>query len=232
MPFFTRYNIHIPKENEAQFFNRFMFNLIADHTVIPEGFIINNVKSSPLGVLKLEQSWNHEIMIHLYYDYSGERFAANDNQRVKVLLEKDVTELTFKRIQRNFEEESRLKSKMKMLGFERREGASYIPSIEQFGELQSRLSDFFEWIGERISLFESNGFILEQDHQLKNIFLGKIEVSLSVKERNDWFDIYAFVFFGDYKVPLLRLKKYILEGTRQFPLPDGKNCRPAGRVVR
>lgn len=38
----------------------------------------------------------------------------------------------------------------------------------------------------------------------------------------DWFDIRITVRIGDYQFPFIRFKKNILEGKREFVLPDGQ----------
>ncbi len=40
-------------------------------------------------------------------------------------------------------------------------------------------------------------------------------------EKNDWFDVYAVVHFGDeFKISLIRLSKNLLNGIREYILPD------------
>jgi SNF2 family DNA or RNA helicase len=48
------------------------------------------------------------------------------------------------------------------------------------------------------------------------------EIELKTQERGDWFDIYAVVRFGEFIIPFIKLKKFILNDIREFELPNGE----------
>jgi len=53
-------------------------------------------------------------------------------------------------------------------------------------------------------------------------YLGKIELDIDSKEKEDWFDIYGVVRLGDMEIPFLSLKNHILNGKREYLLSDNR----------
>jgi SNF2 family DNA or RNA helicase len=46
-------------------------------------------------------------------------------------------------------------------------------------------------------------------------------MKLEINEQKDWFDIQAVVQFGEFKIPFIALRNYLLKGIREFVLPNG-----------
>ena len=68
---------------------------------------------------------------------------------------------------------------------------------------------------------EDSGIIIR--HRLnQDYFLGEIKLELESEEKEDWFDVKAAVRIGDFSIPFLKLKDHLLQGIREFELPDGK----------
>lgn len=77
-----------------------------------------------------------------------------------------------------------------------------------------------EWInqnGELLSHFE-----LKQSLGQLVYYTGEMSLQLSVNEKNDWFDLHSVVRFDDVEIPFMRFKEHILNGIREFVLPDGR----------
>ena len=72
-----------------------------------------------------------------------------------------------------------------------------------------------------IELLEA-GFEIEQPEGQKRYLFGNSKIDVEVKENNDWFDIYAVVYFGPYKIPFIQLKNHILNHKKEFTLPNGE----------
>ena len=49
-----------------------------------------------------------------------------------------------------------------------------------------------------------------------------MQFKLKIEEKNDWFDVHALVQFGEFVIPFLKLRKYIINNIKEFELPDGK----------
>ncbi len=60
-------------------------------------------------------------------------------------------------------------------------------------------------------------------HRLqRDFYLGEITLELESEEKEDWFDVKAVVRFGDYSIPFLKLRNHLLQGNREFELPNGE----------
>jgi len=51
--------------------------------------------------------------------------------------------------------------------------------------------------------------------------LHRVEITISHQVINDWFDLKAVVTIGPFTIPFSRLRRNILEGRREYLLPDG-----------
>ncbi len=79
--------------------------------------------------------------------------------------------------------------------------------------------DFLEWLNEHYVDLKKAGIEIKQD---KNAyFIGAREMKLEINEQKDWFDIQAVVHFGEFKIPFIALRNYLLKGIREFVLPNG-----------
>ena len=65
-----------------------------------------------------------------------------------------------------------------------------------------------EWLSENNETLEAAGFNIQQEDKGKKYFLGKSKIDLKINESNDWFDVYAIVYFGKIEVPFIELKDH------------------------
>ena len=54
------------------------------------------------------------------------------------------------------------------------------------------------------------------------IFSGYSSLDISIQEGRDWFDINAKVRFGEFEIPFIQLRNYILNRKKEFLLPNGE----------
>jgi SNF2 family DNA or RNA helicase len=80
----------------------------------------------------------------------------------------------------------------------------------------------FEWLNLHHDKLIELGFVIEQPEGQKRYVFGSTRIDLEVKENNDWFDIYAVVYFGPYRIPFIQLKNHILNHKKEFTLPSGE----------
>jgi SNF2 family DNA or RNA helicase len=80
----------------------------------------------------------------------------------------------------------------------------------------------FEWLNQHHEQLQQLGFIIEQPEGHKRYLFGSSKIDLEVSENNDWFDIYAVVHFGPYRIPFIELRNHILNRKKEFVLPSGE----------
>ena len=60
------------------------------------------------------------------------------------------------------------------------------------------------------------------DTQNKPYYLPEIRIEQSCEDGPDWFDLHITVVIGNQRIPFSRFRKNILEGNREYILPDGR----------
>lgn len=86
---------------------------------------------------------------------------------------------------------------------------------------KSPVSDLTEWIHRHKHLLNSH-FSLTNNEGNARYCLDEIEVKQELTETNDWFELHITVLIGGYRIPFIRFRKNILNGKREYTLPDGR----------
>ncbi len=219
-PFFSKWNIQIPKAAEPQYYKKFIAPLIESYKVIPKGFHIYTYDKIPQPVLKLENGWNNQPQFSLYFDYGREKILASEVKKTIVKLEKQGEVYSYHKTIRHTETETNFRQQLEKHGLKSSGGATYILP-EENGSAAGFMT-FAKWINEHKSLLENEGFRITQEANTSQYHFGEISLNYTVEDKQDWFDVYATVNFGEYKIPFIKLKKYILNQVSEFILPDGK----------
>lgn len=218
LPFFKKWNIEIPKESEPTYYKRFISQLIEKHTVISEGFRIHNIETRPELVLKMEVGWNNQPQLLTFFDYNRAIVPAAEPKNIHVKLEAGNDSYTYYKIHRQKKEERALLKLLEDAGLKCVGGSAYQPArVQKPDSAQTLIS----WLNDNEAKLRNWGVRLD-DNLNQKYFLGKIDLNIEIEESNDWFDIHAVARFGEFTVPFLRLRKYILNRITEFPLPDGK----------
>ena len=229
-PFFSREFVVVPKSAEKKYFQGFVLNAIRNFPVEASGFTINRVSREPVPVLSLESNWMGHWVFQLYFRYPGKvQFHAHDKSaRSKIRFHDQDGEFSFTSVERQWASEQKFCDILKETGITDQGSAGYYlgnvaaPSQEngQYAR-QETIWELVEWLGEKQSYLKSGGFEFSQETGSGPYHLGTPELKMTVSEKTDWFDLYAVVIFGEHRIPFLRLKNFILQGRREFPLPDG-----------
>ena len=77
-----------------------------------------------------------------------------------------------------------------------------------------------ETINKYYSEILDSGFVLTSRLNL-NYNLRSVSLEMSSQIINDWFDLRATVKIGEWEIPFSRFRRNILEGIREYVLPDG-----------
>jgi SNF2 family DNA or RNA helicase len=108
------------------------------------------------------------------------------------------------------------------LGLTASDGSAFILKTNETEAEAGTYHKMLEWLAEHNETLEAAGFSINQDENGKKYFLGKSKIDLKINESNDWFDVYATVFFGEMEIPFIELKDHILTGKKEFLLPNGE----------
>lgn len=235
-PFLAKKFIAIPGQVEEQYYQRFVAPLIASYDVVARGFEIRNVSSSPKTLLTISEfstnkkspllfaspdandietaeEEDNDVTFDLSFQYANFSFHYDSTAHPSsVHLEKKGNDYLFNKVKRNIDVERNNVTQLKDWGLNMRNGKIKMPKSQAFGWLQSNAN-----------ILAENGIAVRQNtSDAKRYFLGYSSLDISIQEGRDWFDINAKVKFGEFEIPFIQLRNYILTRKKEFLLPNGE----------
>lgn len=211
-PFLNKKYIHIPTNTEHTYFQKFVVPLVEKFDVYAQGFEIRSETLRAVPVLTIDNSWGDGIRLNLSFRYDTQLFPYHSNKKVSVFLEKNGEEYVFHRIRRNKDWEEEQKNFLEENGLRLYQGSGFTISGNEHG---------LDWLNQKRVTLAERGFLIHQDEH-RTYFIGSRSIELEATEEGDWFDVRAKVLFGDFEIPFAQLRRYIQEGKKEFPLPNGE----------
>ena len=222
LPFLNKRYIDIPKSSEPTYFKKFIGPLIERHNVYAEGFQIITEQFEAVPILKMVNTWNDSIQLILSFQYGKYNFLYQSGTKVSVSVENKNDEYIFHRVKRSLSWEATKIKVLTDMGLVASEGSAFMIENKVNAEVPSTQHQMLEWLSENNETLLAAGFDIQQEDKGKKYFLGKSKIDLKINESNDWFDVYAIVYFGKIEVPFIELKDHILNGRKEFLLPNGE----------
>jgi SNF2 family DNA or RNA helicase len=210
-PFLSKKFISIPVQSEEVYFEKFVKPLIENYDVYAEGFEIKSEQYRAFPILKLSTYWENRICASLYFNYGPYQFPYHSAKMVSVTLEKKGDSYIFHRVRRSKQWENIMTSILDEMGLKLFEGSLFITKDDK---------NLIELINKHMEELKGQGFVIDQSMLAKTYHLGESHVTFNISKQKDWFDLEAIVKFGNFQVPFIKLKQYILSGNREFILPD------------
>ncbi len=223
LPFFQKEFIFIPRQVEDKYYQSFVMNAIKDYPVVANGFEIEESVCENKAIISLEPNLKMEPVFLLKYRYCNNEFLPGNESKVAVSLQKEGDTYRFSKVKRDKKWEAEIYNKIQKLGLQERNGSFSLKQIELLDN-DDRLYELIQWLNKNQDDLIEAGFEIEQNRFEKKYSTEKQQLDFEVKASDDWFDIYAKVRFGDYEIPFIRLKKHILNGIREFELPNGETA--------
>ncbi len=220
-PFLDKEVIAIPKAVEEKYFRSFVLNIVKNYPVRASGFSIEERTSDKQALLSLEPNLKLEAVFLPKFKYGKTEYLPNSKSSVFVVLDQTNDNYAFKKYIRDHQWEAGLLALLKQLGLEERNGNFHPKGVELL-DTTDRLFETLNWINKNKSRLNEAGFELQQNQFGKRYSTETQDLQVEIKTKEDWFDIYAKVRFGDYEIPFIKLKRNILNGIREFELPNGE----------
>ncbi len=221
LPFFEKEFVFIPSAVEDKYYKSFVLNTIKEHRVKASGFKISDKESPMHGILSLEPNLSMEAILLPKFSYGGKEYLSNNKTEVIVSLKKDEGTYHFTKISRNWEWENKQLQLLNELDLKLKNGG-YFPKGAELLSNKDRLYELVNWLNKNAKKLNTLGFKLSQNKYEHHYSTEKQNLDIQIKADDDWFDIYAKVTLGEYQIPFIKLKKHILNGIREFELPNGK----------
>ncbi len=226
-PFFVKEHIEIPLSAEKKYFNTFILNAVKNFRVKASGFTISDIYPEKSPVLSFETDWKSEPVLYLLFRYGEKEIHVNNKNSVFVNCESKqnnngTTEYEFTRLTRDKKWEQSLDSILTSVGLIKDGEGAYKPPLDKKLEKEEKHFLAAQWLNKHSEILSEKGFSVIQNFYQKKYFTQRISLNFSVKNRTDWFDIYAVVHFGNYEIPFIKLKNHIIGEKREYELPNGE----------
>ncbi|MBT3208992.1 MAG: DEAD/DEAH box helicase [Bacteroidetes bacterium] len=221
-PFVKKTFLSVPKSAEKKFFETFVFNCIKKYRVNASGFEIETIKTQPKAILSVEKDLSGNIVLLLKFEYD-KLFSVHLNTKSEIYLKfyDNNSNFNFKKFVRNLDSEKaylQILKKLNLVVF----NSVFLAKKSSKSDALIKNSELIFWLSENSEKLKTLGFEIVQDKIPLKYNIAKISLNIAVENRKDWFDIFAIVKIGKYKIPFVRFRKHILNNKREFFLPNGE----------
>lgn len=214
-PFLTKFNIEVPKNREAEYYEKFVVGVLEKYEVKGEGFDIHHVITNPTFHFVIKPTDSQHISFEKWVEYADFRLPLDENENTthcKVLFRNENGNFIFHKIHRNFAKEENLKRWL----------ASVQPQPDSFLGWQSvPKNTALAWISLHLPLLEERGFVIHQPDTQIQYVLKTPELRINTQANGDWFDVQALVDIAGYQIPFVQFRNHILRHQREYALPNG-----------
>ncbi|MET4107812.1 SNF2-related protein [Hymenobacter sp. UYP22] len=242
-PFLNKKFIVIPRQVEDSYFQRFVAPLVESFDVHARGFDIRSERyvarpqltfsdaprvtvataapaartavarrSTTTTAVATADAPSDHIHFDLSFRYGDHTVHTTHDKRVCVKLEKKEDNYIFHRLIRNLDREQEIIAELADRALEVRNGRAVLEKATAF-----------RWLHHHADELARMGFTVQQGSSSgKDYFIGAITVQVGITETNDWFDVHGTVSFGEFEIPFIKLRPYILNKRHEFRLPNGQ----------
>ncbi|MBK6284864.1 MAG: ATP-dependent helicase [Draconibacterium sp.] len=220
-PFFEKEMVTIPNSMEEKYYGGFILNAVRDFEVHAKGFTILEKDASKSAVLSIERNLQLAPCLVLIFYYGNEKFLPNSLRKQAVQFRREDNAYVFRKVKRDFEWENEIQDYLKETGLSDKNGYYTLPSLDIL-ENENALYFLVNWINKHKQQLDAKQIQIVQEKLNKRYYTGLQHIDLQTKETGDWFDIHISVSFGEFSIPFVKLKKFILNDIREFELPNGE----------
>jgi SNF2 family DNA or RNA helicase len=222
LPFLDKEYINIPKQAEIKYLQTFVRAAIAKYKVRADGFKIREIGTTPKSVVSLEKNLQGQLSLVLKFVYNANSvYYANRRSGKKVNCEFKGDEVEFICVNRNYTIENEFISLLLSFGLINKDGPYFEPIEKKGGD--SGIYGAVTWLNFNKNLLSKNGYEVAQSNLDKNYYIDNLQLRIEVSDKtNDWFDILANVEFDGFVIPFVEFKEHIVQGIREFVLPNNK----------
>ncbi len=218
-PFRQKDEVNIPKDKVKTYFEKFILKVAEKSDVDAQGFDIeqhDTLKAVQVRVVRdfLQNQWY--LTLDMIYDYHTFEWSETRNQRSRLLFN-NGEDIRILQINRDRETESIWIERLGALGLHQTGNYFSLSPNEKTPEWS-----LLEWLAVHRQNLEEKGFeVVPPQWEDRAIALEKPELQLGLDRENDWFDLKGMVRVGNHQIPFPKMAKYIQEGNRFYPLPEG-----------
>ncbi len=217
IPFISKEYIHIPARITHDYFTKFIKDIIAKVEVEVEGFEYEKINAIPKPIMKFSSGFTEDnFEVIPIFEYNDTRFVYGDRQKHKVNIDiGETNEIKVTQHNRNSEAEESLLKIFDDFDFEKT--AAFRFKLKHEDPYQGIFT-----IIKNEKLFTKAGWsIVYPEINNNSINKNGFQITESVTNVNDWFDVNALIAVGDQQIPFTSLINHIKKENRIYKLKDG-----------
>ena len=217
LPFFSKEYITVPASSEKAYIEKFIAGCVKSNVEVnARGIDIEEIHPQRCARLLLTNGLDMLPVLTLDFLYDGKVYPFDTPGKKVVYARQKAGAASLAWFYRNRDWEASLVDILAGNGLERKWINGFRVKRPDPAEGAVTLID---WIQTHRDLLAP--FRLEQDLPDKKYFLGEVFLESSLDEKQDWFDLKSEAVFGEFRIPFIRFKNYILNDIREYVLPDG-----------
>lgn len=215
-PFIKKDEVRIPPASVQEYFRKFILRVANATDVVAEGFGLIRHDTLTKCILEPQMDiFSGKWGIMVYMVYEGVQFLWSDQKQSRTSLEVEDDEIKVVKVKRNNATETFALNELKNQGL--------ISTETSLWSLEDTEANVLYWLADHQKILEEKDFVIEQpliNGQL--LEYSRPSIVLDTKVGNDWLDIHAIVKVGLYSLPFSKFRKHIINGIKEYILPDGK----------
>ena len=220
-PFISKEYVNIPKNSEIKYFSGFVLNAVNSARVEGTGFRIETPDPVKKAYLSLEQSVKGYPVLILSFSYSGYFFSPDDQSGYHTVFENNDGNFVFRKYRRDFKWETRCMDILAETSLNTDDSVNYYLQNET-SEISDITHRLIEFVNRNYNEFTENGFEIIAGKLDRDYNLEPVAIEIVSNLSDDWFDLKATIKIGKWEFPFSRFRSNILNGIRDFELPDRK----------
>ena len=228
-PFVDKKYIAVPKQVEEKYFKTFVIENIRKFRTNVQGFTVEDEATAPpTPIVSLENDLRYRPMLLLRFDYGNGRkpFNAATPSAIEASLDTRDGQYTVKRFKRNYEAEKAGVNTLCELGFYYAGNSMFYTDEASARTIDTddrqSMANLVEKLNTLSDELSAKGFRIDQQFFSQKYFTGSVKLEVELKSERDWFDVYAVVHYGGFKIPFINFRNHILRQDRHYLLPNGE----------
>ena len=221
LPFFEKKHVKIQARSVSTYMDTFVTNAIKNNHVVASGFNIKNDNTQPSAVISLEQDISHQPVLVLKFRYAQKEYLAKSQSGVVVQLNTENNQYNFTRYQRKTRWENKIINLLSSLGLKLQSGSNFSLNHDD-NSIDISIYDTIRWLTLNRSNLQAEGIEIVQKTLDNNYYIGEFNCDFKSNKGRDWFDLQMKINVGDFEIPFIKLRKYIIAGKNEYTLPNGE----------
>ncbi|NDV67009.1 DEAD/DEAH box helicase [Bacteroides sp. 224] len=215
LPFTHKNTVSVDASQTSKYLGNVILPIIRFHEISSEGLPIIKEQQECAPVLSIEENVFDGLSLVLEFWYGTEKFRPTNKETKYAYLSDKNGEISLRYFYRDMQKEEQIMKELRNAHLELHGECNLILKQE------APEKDLSTWIFSHRELLNAH-FKLTNSTGKIDYSLDEIHVSKEISETQDWFELHITVHIGEFKIPFIRFRKNILEGKKEYLLPDGK----------